>query len=188
MLKSSGWPGRLLLTAQLLCWFCTTAVSRERWRSRPWDAKGIGTGLGEEGFPGLELFAPGLGDGSDTEKKLKAKEGKCPEEKSCLGAARVLLPAESCSARGHGSSDVRNPKSLIPVRLNASANKRCLTLGQEVPKVECVCVCCRGHLIPLSFGKAESPWGPADNTWYIDVLITALCFQPEFAFYPILIS
>lgn len=45
------------------------------------------------------------------------------------------------------------------------------------------CVCCRGHLIPLSSGKAESPWGPADNTRYIDVLITALCFQPEFAFF-----
>lgn len=50
VLKSSGWPGQLLLTGHLVCWFCTTAVSRERWWSWPWDAKGICTRLGETGF------------------------------------------------------------------------------------------------------------------------------------------
>lgn len=103
VLKPSGWPGQLLLTAHLVCWFCPAAVSRERWQSWLWDAKGIRTHPGETGFPGLELFARGLGHCTNTEKKLKSKEEKCPglgpKEKSCLGAAwvravgRVLLRA-----------------------------------------------------------------------------------------------
>lgn len=135
--------------------------------------KGDRNSSGRDGIPRAGAVC------TNPEKTLQAKAGKRPTRSSCLGAAWVRAAGP---AQGHGISGVRNPKSSISLRLNASANECCLTLGQEVAKVECVCVCCRGHLIPLSFGRAESPWGPADNTRYIDVLITALCFQPEFAF------
>lgn len=120
------------------------------------------------------------------ERKPEVRRGtrSDPAERRCPVPSSA---GESCPVQGRTATDVRSCNPLVC--LNPSANKPHLTFfGVKKCQKQNVCVCCRGHLIPLSGGKPESPWGPADNTWYIDVLITDLCFQPEFAFYPILIS